>query len=200
MTVFDVFRQLLTDPRQLLIRKWNWKSAAFSSILRAAIFLFANLTAGWRAATGAMLAEFLYRAVTAGFYGALTQAFRDVKPEWAAAVAVMILLPLVSHSLELMVHMLRGTPKIVTSLVASVCFTWISTLFNLYAMRRGVLVVESGAGSLRSDLRKVPELIWSFVIAGPVALYRWIFQAKLRRAETPSRSPKDCRCACGQCW
>jgi hypothetical protein len=195
MSVSDVFRQLLTNPGQLLVRRWNWKSAAFSSILRAVIFLFANLTAGWRAATGAMLAEFLYRAITSGFYGALTQAFREAEPPWAAVIAVMILLPLVSHSLELMVHILRGTPKIITSLVASVCFTWISTLFNLYAMRRGVLLVESGAGSLKSDLRKVPRLILDFVTVGPLALYRWMFQAKLRRAAAAARSPKACRCA-----
>jgi len=106
---------------------------------------------------------------------------------------VMVLIPLVSHSLELLVHTLRGTPKIVTSLIASVCFTWISTLFNLYAMRRGVLVVESGSKSLKSDLRKAPRLILDFVIVGPIALYRWIFQAKLRRAEAAARSSEG-RC------
>jgi hypothetical protein len=36
-------------PGELLLRQWNWKSALFSSVIRALIFLFANLTAGWRA-------------------------------------------------------------------------------------------------------------------------------------------------------
>lgn len=63
-------------------------------MLRALVFLCANLAAGWRAATGAMLAEFVYRAITAGFYGALTQAFRKAEPAWAAGVAAMLLLPL----------------------------------------------------------------------------------------------------------
>jgi hypothetical protein len=164
MTVWDVFRELRANPGRLLLRQWNWKSAAFSSTIRAAIFFAANLAAGWHAAAGAMLAEFVYRSLTAGFYGALTQAFRRAEPAWAAGTVVMILLPLVSHSIELTVHLLRGTPKILTSLLASVLFTGISTLFNLYAMRRGALLVGADAGSVGADLRRMPRLIGGFVV------------------------------------
>ncbi|HLK20687.1 MAG TPA: hypothetical protein VKT81_17155 [Bryobacteraceae bacterium] len=129
MTVYRVLRELMRRPREMLLHRWNWKSSLFSSVLRALIFLCANLSAGWRAASGAMLAEFVYRAITAGFYGAITQAFRNAQPFWAASLTALVLLPLVSHSLELAVHLLRGTPKIVTSLISSVCFTAISTLF-----------------------------------------------------------------------
>jgi hypothetical protein len=200
MTVLDVLREVCGSPGELLIRRWNWKSSVFSSTLRALIFLAANLTAGWRAATGAMVAEFLYRAVTAGFYGALTQAFRRVEPPWKAGLATMILLPVVSHSLELGVHLARGTPKIATSLISSVCFTSISTLFNLYAMRRGVLVVDSDGGSIGNDLRRVPRLIAGFVASGPVELFSWLTQKRglatepggarrdsIRRRRTPDR-------------
>lgn len=185
MTVPEVLRELIGHPGQMLVRRWNWKSAVFSSILRALIFLFANLTAGWRAATGAMLAEFLYRAATAGFYGALTQAFRRVEPVWMASIAVMILLPLASHSLELAIHLLRGTPKIITSLVTSVGFTWISTLFNLYVMRRGVLLVDPAANSLRSDLRQVPRLIVEFVAALPIAAWQRLTRKAAKQIAAP---------------
>ena len=43
-----------------------------------------------------MLTEFCYRAITAGFYGALTQAFRKVEPLWQgtlAALAVILMPP-----------------------------------------------------------------------------------------------------------
>jgi hypothetical protein len=156
----------------MLLRRWNWKSAIFSSLIRAAIFFFANLTAGWRAATGAMVAEFLYRGISAGFYGALTQAFREVEPEWAAAIAVSLLLPISSHTIELIVHFLRHTPNLVASISASACCTVISTSFNQYAMRRGALVVGMGARSVAADMKQVPALIAGFVISGPVALYR----------------------------
>lgn len=181
MTVFDVLRELFQRPREMLLHRWNWKSSLFSSVLRAVVFLCANLTAGWRAASGAMLAEFVYRAVTAGFYGAVTQSFRHAQPAWAASLTALVLIPLVSHSLELAVHLLRGTPKILTSVISSVCFTAISTLFHLYASRRGALVVGAGAESLQSDLKRLPRLIAGFIASGPVAGYRWI----VRRSSAP---------------
>jgi hypothetical protein len=156
-----------------LLRRWNWKAALFSSTLRAILFLLANLSAGWRAATGAMAAEFLYRAVTAGFYGAITQAFRKAEPAWAAAISTVALVPLVSHALELTLHLARGTPKIITSLIASVVFTVVSTLFNWYAMRRGALVVGEDTGSIVDDLKQLPRLICEAVSAGPRSMYRW---------------------------
>ena len=171
-TIWDVLRELCSNPGELLIRQWNWKSAAFSSVIRAFIFLFANLTAGWRAAAGAMAAEFLYRAITSGFYGSLTQAFRKAEPACMAAVTVLILLPLVSHSLEFAIHLARGTPKLLPSMIASIAFTEISTLFNLYAMRRGALVVGAEASSMAADMRRIPILIAGFVAAGPLAIAR----------------------------
>jgi hypothetical protein len=172
MTVFRVMRSLVANPGHLLIERWNWKAALFSATLRALLFLLANLTAGWKAATAAMLVEFLYRAVTAGFYGSITQAFREAEPAWAAGLAVLVLLPVLSHSIELTLHLLRGTPKIITSLTASICFTLVSTLFNLYAMRRGALVVGAEGGSVIADLRRMPHLICGFLAAGPKFILR----------------------------
>jgi hypothetical protein len=173
-TIRDVLLDLRSNPGELLLRQWNWKSAAFSSVIRAFIFLFANLTAGWRAAAGAMAAEFLFRAITSGFYGSLTQAFRQAEPACMAAVTILILLPLISHSLEFAIHLARGTPKLLPSMIASIAFTEISTLFNFYAMRRGALVVGVGGSSLAADMRRIPLLIAGFVAAGPIAIARAI--------------------------
>ena len=172
MTVGAVLRQILKHPAEYLIRRWNWKLALFSPVLRALIFFFANLTAGWRAASAAALVELLYRGPTAGVYGALTQAFRRADPPWAAGLTVMLLLPLLSHSMETIVHFLRGTPKLGTSICASICFTALSTLFNLYAMRRGVLVTGGeDEGTFFADLRRIPITIALFVAAGPLAIF-----------------------------
>jgi len=187
MTVSQAAGRLLRNPFELLIARWNWKSSLFSSTLRAVIFLCANLTAGWRAATGAMLAEFLYRAFSAGFYGAITQALREAEPAWAAGMVAMIAVPAVSHSIELSIHLARGTPKIITSVVASVCFTAVSTLFNLYAMRRGALVVGDGSDSVGGDLKRVPGLIGGFLAAGPKFVWRalWSQTHRQRAANKP---------------
>jgi len=112
MTVAGAFLHLVRNSGDLLVRRWNWKSAVLSPVFRSQIFLAVNLRAGWKAALGAMAAEFAYRSVAAGFCGALTQAFRGADPAWMAGFAVAILLPLLSHSIELLIHWLRGTPNL----------------------------------------------------------------------------------------
>jgi hypothetical protein len=174
--VSEALSQLIRDPVGVLVRKWNWKCALFSSLTRSWIFFFANLTAGWRAAVGALFAELIFRGITSGFYGALTQNFREVEPPWLGALAVMILLPLTSHSLELLVHWLRHTPKLFTSIVSSVCFTVISTLFNWYAMKKGAMVVGGEGQSIGRDMRAMPRIIGSFIAAPPLFVWRGLFR------------------------
>ncbi len=153
--VSDALLAVVRDPVGTLVRKWNWKCALFSSLTRSWIFFFANLTAGWRAADGA-----------------LTQNFREVEPPWLGALAVMILLPLTSHSLELLVHWMRHTPKLFTSIVSSVIFTIISTLFNWYAMKKGAMVVGEGGNTIGRDMRAMPKIIGSFLAAPPLFVWR----------------------------
>ena len=104
-------------------------------------FFGANRAAGLDAAVAAMITEFCFRISTAGFYGAVTQAFRRVEPPHAGTIAAMVVLPLLTHSLEFVVHWWRGTPELGLSILASVMFTAVSTSFNLFAMRRGAFVV-----------------------------------------------------------
>jgi len=58
------------------------------------------------------------------------------------------------------------------SVAASAGFTAISTVFNWYAMRKGVFVVGEGSASLAADLRRIPRILLEFVILGPVTLRR----------------------------
>ncbi len=167
-------RELLANPQRIIWKTWNWKAAVLSSALRAHLFLAMNLTAGWRAAVGAGLTELLFRFIASGFYGALTQSFRYVQPAWAGALSAALLLPAVSHSVEWLVHWLRGTPNLRASIIASVCFTAISTAFNWYAMRRGVLVVGDGEKSIWADLRQVPGLF--------VEIGRWAYRGMVQLA------------------
>jgi hypothetical protein len=53
------------------------------------------------------------------------------------------------------------------SMTASVAFTALSTLFNLYAMRRGALLVGTGRQSLWEDLRRLPRIVWDFITLVP---------------------------------
>jgi hypothetical protein len=84
-TVSTVFLRILSDPAGMFLRRWNWKAAVMSSLLRAHLFLAANATAGARKAFAAAGVELLFRFIVSGFYGSLTQAFRGAEPAWAAA-------------------------------------------------------------------------------------------------------------------
>jgi hypothetical protein len=164
-SVAGVLLRLARHPFDGLVRRWNWKSALLSAIIRGALFFAANATAGWRAASAALVTELVFRACTSGFYGAVTEAMAPVRPVRAATMATLILLPALSHALELAVHYLRGTPELARSIAVSAAFTVLSTGFNLFAMRRGVLVVGPGRGTLADDLRRTPRLIGAFALA-----------------------------------
>jgi hypothetical protein len=171
-SVMTAFAQFFQHPSDSLLKKWNWKSAILSSLLRASVFFAANISAGMHAALAALYTELVFRGVTSGFYGALTEGFCDVEPAWAAGITVMILLPIVNHSVEFLVHWLRGTHNLAASIISSVVLTAISTLFNLYAMRRGALIVGEGRRSLGRDLLNLPRLLLDFFMLLPRAIAR----------------------------
>ncbi|MDP2317724.1 MAG: hypothetical protein Q8O42_00085 [Acidobacteriota bacterium] len=165
LSVGGVLWLVARHPWRYVARRWNYKSAAMSSLFRATVFFAVNLSAGFAAAVGAMVAEFWLRFATAGFYGALTQAFRRAEPERAATLTAMVLLPLVGHGLELALHWSRGTPRLMESILASVILTAFSTAFNLFAMRRGALIIGDGSRSLLQDLIHMPALFAAFILS-----------------------------------
>jgi hypothetical protein len=162
-TVRDALLSLICHPRARLLGRWNWKAALTSSIVRGTLFFCVNLAHGWDAAQAAFLTELVLRAATSGFYGTVTQTFRSVEPRRAATVAALVLLPVLSHSVEWVVHLFRGTEALGLSIGASVVLTGVSTAFNLHVMRHGVLTVGAGSQSLAADFKKLPDLVLSFL-------------------------------------
>lgn len=175
--LLPVIRWACAHPVELFIRRWNWKSAMFSALMRGGIFFTVNLKAGWRAAIGAMLVEFAWRTATSGGWGAVTQMLRKVKPEWQAVIGAMLVVPAISHSIEFTIHYTRGTPVLARSILTSICFTQISNLFNLYAMRKGALIVGTGARPLGEDMKRVPSLIGGFLLVLPRMAGRALLEA-----------------------
>ena len=117
-----------------------------------------------------MIAEFLYRALTAGFYGAISQQFRRVTPAWRGTLGAIVLVPAFSHLIEFCIHSLRGTPNLKRSIAASVAFSLLSVLFNLHIMRNGAIIVGREGRSFADDMRAMPGLILSFLLLLPRAL------------------------------
>lgn len=161
----DVLIWVVRDPVGALAARWNYKAAVLSAVVRGTLFFGVNAAAGIDAGLAAMRTEFVFRLATSGFYGALTQAFRRVEPRSHAFVAAGVIVPAVSHLLELAVHWWSGTAELAASVAASMALTTVSTAFNLFAMRNGVLVVGEGRGSLVDDVKALPRLVARFVTA-----------------------------------
>ncbi len=183
VTVQNVLADLLRRPGYHLIECWHWKASLFSALIRFSLFFGVNLSSGLDAAWGAALAEFAYRLIASGCYGSMTQAFRRAEPAWLANLTAMFLLPIFQHGIEFLIHWLRGTPKLLPSILVSMIFTVFSTLFNLYSMRRGSLIVGVGAQPLWRDIARFPALLVGFVASGPKLV--WRSTAGLRSAVAP---------------
>lgn len=136
---------------------WNWKSAALSAGSRAVIFLAANLDGGLAAATTAMSVEFVYRAVVSGWFGSLTE--RVGRHRSTSALLVLVVATAAAHVIEAFVHVRAGTPHVGMSVAGSVVFSVLSSVFNVFAMRRGRFVVGPGGDGLIADLRATPQLV-----------------------------------------
>ena len=172
MTLTTALLSLVARPVDLVVRRWNWKAAFFSSLIRGIIFLLANLRSGWRAAVGAMLAEWVYRAITSGFYGAITQVFGKVEPEWegaagghapAAAVLSYARVPgplSASHAAPEGERYLVPDIHLFLDAVQRLCHA---------ARHHGV---GKDCASLAADLRAMPRMIGGFIAVVPLWAWR----------------------------
>jgi hypothetical protein len=151
-------------------RWWNWKSAVISVAMRGPIFFFASLSLGLRAAAASLLLDASFRTLLAGFMGALTQAVRYIQPTWIPAVIVVVAMPVVNHTIEYFVH--RREVSVGVALAISIGFSMISGAFELFAMRRGTLVVTEHSQSLLHDIMRFPRLLADFLSAAFRALFR----------------------------
>jgi hypothetical protein len=173
-TVIGVLTQTIKHPIKMIFWRWNWKSAFFAGLFRGSMYFFTHLTEGWRAALGAMSVEFFFRVFQGGISGALVQGLRNASPAWAVTLFVMVLMPIYSHTVEYTLHTLHGDQNRGKSLLISISFSIISAVFNLFAMRRGVMITgdDSQNESLWADLKKFPRIVVEFVGFLPVRLWR----------------------------
>ncbi len=164
VTVKEVIDRIWADPRKILLRRWNWKSAMFGSFIRGLMFFFINRTAG--RGVSAMAAEFMFFSLVSGFYGALTQAFRNAQPGWHARLTVVLIVVSTMHTSEFILHQwIVHTPRALAGTLASIGFTMLSTTFTFFVMSRGAMVVGEEGDPFLHDMKRMPMLVWNFVAA-----------------------------------
>jgi hypothetical protein len=170
LSAFTVLNCLCKSPYKHLIRRWNWKTALLSSFFRGIVILAANLPSGGACALEVMLVEMCYRGLTSGFFSSAIQSFRWVRPAWAATLATIAFIPAIADALEILVQRLHGTERLGATLAASLSLTCLSVLFELFAMRHGILVMGKTGGSLAQDLRSLQQMGCDFLKEG----WRWL--------------------------
>jgi hypothetical protein len=170
VTVGGVSADLLRHPVRSLICRWHWKGAALSAVVRGSLFFATNLTDGLAAGARATVVECLFGVPFVGVFAAAIQAFSGAEPPWAATLVIALLFPVLAQAAEFAVHWAACTPRLGISMLASIALSVLSTAFNLYVMRRGVLIVGGGARRFSDDVKELPRLVVTFVLALPRAL------------------------------
>ena len=189
----DVLRSLAGHPLQIITR-WNWKSALLGALLRAAFYftVYRASKESWVVTLTAVMVELSFRFFTSGISGALVQSFRRAKPAWLAILIVTISLPIFSHTIEFVTHYAqeRYFSNVFSAsennartyaFAISVLFSTLSAMFNIFAMRHGVLLVGAGeeTQTLWTDLKRIPFLVMEFVTYLPILILRFIGEGKL---------------------
>jgi hypothetical protein len=169
-TITGVLKHLMQHPLETLVWRWNWKAAVLSALLRSPIFFTAYLAQkqGLWIAFGAMLAQFFFRTLFGGVNGAIIQSFSRVEPAWQAVITIPLVLATFSHVIEFIVQSgydsITGTHGKGKAILVSVAISIISAVFNLFAMRRGALLVkDESQQSLWRDLKRMPWLAFEFL-------------------------------------
>jgi hypothetical protein len=139
---------------------WNWKSAVLSVALKTPVFVATAIGAGSGAVLTTAVTDVAFRVTVAGFAGGAIQRMSRVQPQWLGTLGAFLLVPTVSHTAEVLVHSRDGTPHLALAVVVSIAFSIAATGFDLFAMRRGRLIVGSGSSSLAEDLLRLPGLWW----------------------------------------
>lgn len=198
--VSDVLKMIFQHPFEMLVKRWNWKSALLSALLRSPIYLITYLIKkdAVSAALAAASVEFGLRIFTAGTSGTLVQTFRRARPVWLSGLICSVVLPVFSHTIEFVTHYLHEylvsqiynapmNQSRKSGFVVSVIVSVVSVIFNLFVVRRGVLVVGGEEHqSFWQDMKQMPLVIWQFLSFPFVFIWRKsVKQPAIEITETP---------------
>jgi hypothetical protein len=128
--------------------------------------------------------------------GSVVQSFRRASPAWLANVIVSISLPAFSHTVEYVTHFAQerylydifaaseNSVARQRAFAISVLFSVVSALFNLFAMKHGVLLVGAGeeTKSLFADIKRIPRMVGEFTAVLPVLIATYLENGKVLNA------------------
>jgi len=160
VTVAAVVREIGRHPLRFLEHQWNWKAALVSTLLRGTIFFASTMSISVAAAARALAVDAAFRAPLAGTCAGLVQAVRRAEPKPIATAVAVVGVPALAHGIEVAIHAAAATPLLWRAVAGSVVLSIVSSAVELFLMRRDVMIVGPGAGSLASDLRRLSRIAW----------------------------------------
>ncbi len=181
VSVGQAMLALLRNPWQNLVLRWNGKAALLSAMFRGVIFLVASIKSHHAGRSSGMMAEALFGALGAGFFGTLTQSLRFAEPQWVAGLLLAVILPALFQIADFFFHAALGTQVFHAGMISSAVFTAFAAAFNLYIMRRGAMLVGEEGRSFWQDMSVMPRLVVLFVVAGVVKPWRFAMEIVSRR-------------------
>lgn len=140
-----------------------------SATARSIVYLAALARSGPHKRLSIVLVEIVYVALTAGIYAGAQQKALDLGSRLLGNFTIAIAVPALSQILDWLAHRAVGAPVPLRAMVAVSIFTFVSALFHLFVMRRGVFLTNQGR-SLTDDFRRIPRLLVSFVAMPAVLL------------------------------
>ena len=168
---------LLRDPWHRIALRWNGKAAVLSAMFRGGIFLIASVKSHHAGRASAALTEALFGAISAGFWGTLTQSLRFAEPQWLAELLLAGIFPLIFQIADYYFHVRLGTQVFLIGMICSAGLTFFSSLFNLYIMRRGTLLIGEEGKPFARDLGALPRLALLFLVSGLMNARRMMLEA-----------------------
>lgn len=195
-TVGEACLNLLRHPVQMLTR-WNWKAALVGAVIRSFFYLtvYQASQEKWLVTLTAVLLELAFRFFSTGVIGSITQSFRNAQPQWAAMVFASTVLPVIGQIVEFITHWGQETyfnnvfaasenSSRQRAFAISMLISILSSLFNLFAMRDGVLLVGAGEESktLREDAKLIPALLLEFITYLPLRIIDFLKSKKFAAA------------------
>jgi hypothetical protein len=146
----------------------NWNGSPRSSALCFAPIFFAAYLKSKGFDGSVRWVQFIFRAITGGTNGSIIQSFSKVEPAWHAVVTIPFILTIVMHVGEWVLQgaydTYTGTNGKTTAVLLSVLASVVSGGVNLFAMRRGVLLVkDESQQSFWSDIKQMPWIVFELV-------------------------------------
>ena len=196
ISVGDAIGSLMRHPLQMITR-WNWKAALVGALIRAGFYLtvYKAFRENWIVTLTAVVVELAFRFFTSGISGSIIQSFRRAQPEWLATLIVSITLPIFGHLVEYVTHYTQENyfqnvfaasenNSRQKAFAISVLISILSSVFNLFAMRDGVLLVGAGdeTKSLWEDAKRIPALVFEFTAYLPLRMIEFLKSGKFLSA------------------